>query len=356
MTRGRALLAAGALVLAGTGAGAAVVLGLGDRLSDEAAADEEGADEAEPATAAVERRDLVRTEEIDGELRFEGVREIGSRLVGTATSLPEAEARVGRGDELFRVDDVPVVLLIGDVPAWREMRWGTEGDDVEQLQRNLRELGYDDDLEIDGEFGRATRDAVRDWQDDLGVDDDGVVAAGEVRFEPEPVVIRGVEPDLGETIAEGAPVLTVSGDDLIVRAQLAMRERDWLSEGEDVTVILPDSEERDGTVSALESVVSSGEDGPAASIAADIELSDVDDLDWTDNVPVDVRLERDRVPDALVVPVHALLALSEGGYSVEVVGEDGATELVAVETGEHHDGVVQVDGALEEGDRVVVPE
>lgn len=361
MTRGRALLAVCALVLAGVGAGAVIVLG-GGGSSDEAAAEDDSASEAaEPATAAVERRDLVRTEEIEGELRFEGLREFGSRLSGTVTSLPEADDRLGRGDELFRVDDVPVVLLLGDVPAWREMRWGTEGADVEQLQDNLRELGYgDDDLETDGEFGPSTRDAVRDWQDDLGADDDGVVALGAVRFEPESMVVRGVEAALGDTAGDGTPVLTVSGEEPVVRAQLSMRERDWLDEGDQVTVVLPDGEERDGTVSALESVVRPGSEAAGesaeAAIDADIELSSAEDLEWAEQVPVDIRLVRERIEGALVVPVHALLALAEGGFAVEVIGGDGSEGLVAVETGAHHDGVVEIDGSVEEGDRVVIPE
>ena len=62
--------------------------------------------------------------------------------------------------------------------------------------------------------------------------------------------------------------------------------------------------------------------------------------------------------NALVVPVNALLALSSGGYAVEVVGTGGVHHLVAVHTGlfDDADGYVQVTGGgVAVGQRVVVP-
>jgi hypothetical protein len=44
------------------------------------------------------------------------------------------------------------------------------------------------------------------------------------------------------------------------------------------------------------------------------------------------------------VPVSALLALSEGGYGLEVVDDDGTTSIVSVTTGLFADGKVQVEG------------
>ena len=64
------------------------------------------------------------------------------------------------------------------------------------------------------------------------------------------------------------------------------------------------------------------------------------------------------VANALVVPVDALLALTGGGYAVEVAGADGAHHLVPVTLGlfDDADGLVQVSGSgLSAGQRVVVP-
>ena len=58
----------------------------------------------------------------------------------------------------------------------------------------------------------------------------------------------------------------------------------------------------------------------------------------------------------LAVPVTALLALSEGGYAVEVVVEDGSRLLIGVEPGLFSDGFVEVAGnGLVDGMQVVVP-
>ena len=64
------------------------------------------------------------------------------------------------------------------------------------------------------------------------------------------------------------------------------------------------------------------------------------------------------VSNALVVPVNALVALSGGGYSVEVVGTNGVHHLVSVSLGlfDDADGLVQVTGSgLAAGQHVVVP-
>ena len=61
----------------------------------------------------------------------------------------------------------------------------------------------------------------------------------------------------------------------------------------------------------------------------------------------------DEATDALVVPVTALLALSEGGYAVELK----AGGLVGVEIGLVQDTRAQITvtaGELQEGDLVVI--
>ena len=59
-----------------------------------------------------------------------------------------------------------------------------------------------------------------------------------------------------------------------------------------------------------------------------------------------------------MVPVDALLALSNGGYALEEIGSGGVHHLVAVNLGlfDDADGEVQVSGAgVAAGQRVVIP-
>jgi len=73
--------------------------------------------------------------------------------------------------------------------------------------------------------------------------------------------------------------------------------------------------------------------------------------------PVEVTITTGSVSSALVVPVDALLAQSNGGYDVEVIGGHGHY-LVPVTLGVFDDaaGLVQVTGSgLAAGQKVVVP-
>ena len=58
----------------------------------------------------------------------------------------------------------------------RELHLGDKGEDVEQLQNNLIELGYDlGDWGADGDFGAMTDKAVRDFQESHNLEADGWV-------------------------------------------------------------------------------------------------------------------------------------------------------------------------------------
>ena len=77
-----------------------------------------------------------------------------------------------------------------------------------------------------------------------------------------------------------------------------------------------------------------------------------------DQAPVHVGITTATVPNALVVPVTALLARSGGGYAVEVIGAGARNHLVPVSLGlfDDADGLVQVTAsALAAGQEVVVP-
>jgi hypothetical protein len=77
-----------------------------------------------------------------------------------------------------------------------------------------------------------------------------------------------------------------------------------------------------------------------------------------DQAPVQVAITTATVHDVLVVPVNALLALSGGGYAVEVANADGTHHLVTVSPGVFDDAaeLVQVTGSgLAAGEHVVVP-
>lgn len=88
-----------------------------------------------------------------------------------------------------------------------------------------------------------------------------------------------------------------------------------------------------------------------------ISLDKPKDAGSLDEAPVQVFITSDGVDKALSVPVTALLGHAGGGYAVEKVDAAGRHETVTVEVGlfDNANGVVQVEGSLAAGDRVVVP-
>ena len=80
---------------------------------------------------------------------------------------------------LWRIDDLPVVLVRGELPAYRALSAGVEGTDVGQLETYLVEAGHLELAEVgDHEFAGATVRAVRRWQEVLGVKRDRSGRAG----------------------------------------------------------------------------------------------------------------------------------------------------------------------------------
>jgi peptidoglycan hydrolase-like protein with peptidoglycan-binding domain len=161
-------------------------------------------------TATVERRTLTESSTVDGTLGYGTTLELYDRLTGTYTWLPSVGATIARGGTLFRVNNLPVVLMYGSVPAYRTLEKGvSDGPDVVQLNRNLIALGYDPDGAIaDVEaFSEATEAAVRRWQKAEGLSQTGKVELGRVVFAPSTRRVTAVKVTLGQdpTAAETEP-------------------------------------------------------------------------------------------------------------------------------------------------------
>jgi Putative peptidoglycan binding domain len=302
-------------------------------------------DPTDLSTASVERRDLVERETFDGSLGFADEQPLASVRPGTITWIADEGATIRRGGRLYEVDERPVTLMYGEVPAYRALSSGLEGRDVRQLQRNLKALGFDDggDLEADGEFDADTAEAVRDWQDDLGLERTGVVELGDVVFEPGPRRMGQHTLEVGSSAA--GQVATTTSLQRTVTIALDASDQDLVSEGDRVRVELPGDERVDGRIADVGKVAESDPADREAEPTVEVTVKLVDGVKTDlDQAPVDVDVQTSRADDVLAVPVEALLALAEGGYGVEVVDAPGRTHLVGVDTGTFADGWVEVSG------------
>ena len=330
-----------------------------------------GAKEATPAglkapanTVTVEKGELSSMVSLDGILTYRAQPD-GSphsainQARGIYTKLPDAGDKVDCGDVLYRVDDDPVMLLCGTVPAYRDLHVGDKGKDVRQLNRNLHNLGYDADPD-DSDFTWKTEEALKKLQHDKGSDVTGELGNGDVVVLPKSVRIAKVTGKLGGSARPGAQVAQATSDTLEVQVALEASQQGEVKEGDRAQITLPGLKSVKGKVHRLGRVARTAgkdDDVGAATIPAYIRLDRPKKARGLDRAPVQVQITTKGVESALSVPVTALVGKSGGGFAVEVVRDGGRRELVAVKLGlfDTAGGRVQVEGDLAEGDRVVVP-
>jgi peptidoglycan hydrolase-like protein with peptidoglycan-binding domain len=356
----RSTLAAAAVLVAG-GSGVVALSG-----ADRPAA---AAQAPAPHTGKVEKGELSALVSGAGTLTYRA-RPDGSpyavvnQAAGVYTQLPEAGDKAGCGDVLYRVDNRPVVLLCGRVPAYRALRVGVRGPDVRQLNRNLDRLGYDDDAHVrvdpgDDAFTPRTEQALSVLQRKRGVGATGRLATGDVVFLPEAVRIAKVSGAVGGSARPGAPVLSATSDELHVRVDLDASQQRDVHRGDRARITLPGNTPVTGRVARFGRVAQAEQGGKAAAatIPTFILLDRPAGAGGLDQAPVQVDITTKGVDDALSVPVTALVGRSGGGFAVEAVRAGGRRELVAVTLGlfDTGGGRVEVEGDLRAGDAVVVP-
>jgi hypothetical protein len=314
----------------------------------------------------VTRRTLSARSSVNGTLGFAGDYTVLGQGHGTITALPAVGQVIGQGQVLYRVDGQPVVLLYGSTPAYRTLAEGAKasdltGTDVAQLNRDLVALGYasSDDLDPSSdEFGWATKAAIKEMQDDLGIEQTGELDLGQVVFLPTAARVTSVSATLGGQA--GGPVLKATSTTREVTVELDAAQQSQVKVGDKVTITLPNGRSTPGRVTAVGKVATTPAQGSdsAPTVEVDITPTAPAATGTLDKAPVQVAITTGTVHNVLAAPVNALLALAGGGYGVEVVAADGVHRLVPVQLGLFDDtaGLAQVTGTgLAAGQRVVVP-
>jgi hypothetical protein len=319
-----------------------------------------GAQAAPASTAPVQQGKLSAAVSQDGTLTYRA-RADGSpfsvinQAHGVYTTLPDTGDKVDCGGVLYRVDDKPVLLLCGAVPAYRALHVGVAGQDVRQLNRTLRVRG------AGGAFTTQTEKALKALQRRRGAHATGALALGDAVFLPEAVRIARVAGQLGGSARPGAQALNATSGTLHVQVNLDPSEQGQVKRGDRAQITLPGNTAVTGKVAGFGRIAQAvaGQDSSAAdaTIPTSVTLDDPRKTRGLDRAPVQVDITTEGVENALSVPVTALVGKDGGGFAVEVVRAGEQRDLVAVQVGlfDTADGRVQVEGDLREGDRVVVP-
>ncbi len=332
-------VAVGATAVLAIGAGVAAATGFG--LPNGEAASPPHSD-LPPATAKVTRQTLVDRQTETGDLGYGDAVGVSGRVPGTVTWVPPVDTVVKRGESLYKVDDTPVVLLYGTLPAYRALTVNTKGADVKEFEQNLWALGYRG-FTVDDTYSQSTVDAVKKWQKALGLPQTGTVDLGRVVYAPGQVRVDAQKAATGDPAS--GEVLTYTGTARVVLVELNVSDVRLAAAGVAVTVRLPDGKTVPGKITRTKTVIKPAEGNNPATTKLDVYVS-VDDeqsLNGLDRATVDVGFTASQRENVLTVPVAALLALSEGGYGVQVV-DGGSTRVVAVRTGMFADGRVEVSG------------
>ena len=304
-----------------------------------------------PATEPVVKRTLTDQLRMTGLVGFGPTSPLQNQVAGIFTSLPKPGRVIGNGEELFRVDNMPVTDMTGEIPAYRLMTRKLEGPDVEQLNDALLDLGY---LYYDqgDEFTASTMSAVKAWQKDLGLPVTGDVPLGQVVFTPTAVRIATVAPAVGDAASPGTAVFTTTGNIAQITITTDATNRKYLRVGKKVAVDLPDGKSTTARITSIGPVVTP-ESGGGPTVSAQATFPKPKQAAGFEAATVDVTATTVSHKNALTVPVTALLALREGGYAV-MVDDASGRHLVPVDVVLIVGDIVEVKGDLRPVDKVEV--
>jgi peptidoglycan hydrolase-like protein with peptidoglycan-binding domain len=343
---GRAFLAA--VVVAGIAVAVSLILA-----SDDGGKAPASNDTVPLGSAAVERRDLISREDVDGTLGFSDTTTIAASTAGTITRLRGEGDTVTRGRSLMSIDaEATAWVLYGTIPMYRDLGPGvSDGRDVRQLESNLKALGYDPGT-VDNDWTSATTDAVEEFQDDRDLTEDGTITRSEVVISDGPARVGEHKAEVGDPVQAGKPVTGLTSTTPVVTAQLDAGLAADVHRGDRVRVTLPDGSEVGGRVTRVGTVATAAQEDAAPTVELRVALN-TRRHGRLDGAPVSISLETGKTKDALSVPVTALVATAPGRYAVELAG---SRRLVPVTLGSFADDWVEVSGSgIAPGTRVVVP-
>lgn len=148
-------------------------------------------------------------------LSWTTVSELRNQLPGLVTRVavrPGVPSQITAGSALYWVDEAPVMVMQGDVPAYRALSAGANGRDVAQVQSFLASAGvYQGDQ--DGRWRASTTTALRAWQRSLDLPVTETLPLGSVLFLSQLPVSVSIAPQFsaGVHVDAGTPVVSVVG-------------------------------------------------------------------------------------------------------------------------------------------------
>jgi peptidoglycan hydrolase-like protein with peptidoglycan-binding domain len=309
-----------------------------------------------PATTAVQHGTLSGAVQVPGTLDFAEHASISTSSPGVLTMVPKPGSTVSLGQPLFAVNNTPVPLLHGILPAWRSFEIGMDdGPDILQLETNLKTLGYFKE-QPDKTFTWHTVQSARAWQKSLGIEQTGAIPIGSIVFAAADLRVAATEALPGAQ-TPGAVIKTTSLAKRVT-ADLRLSNQNLAAVGTKVTLSLPGGTDTPGTVAEIGAPTErvSGAGAKEMVIPVSIEVDLPATVEQLQRASVMVAFPSQQRENVLYVPVEALVALDSRTFGVEIADPAGSLRKVPVATGMFADGKVEISGDdIAAGQNVVIP-
>lgn len=316
-----------------------------------------------PATVEVQRTSVDQKTVLRGVITHSARGNMVTLRGGVVTSSAQAGAVLTSGSTLARIDDRPIVVFRGDVPAWRTIEPAVaDGPDVRQLEQGLQDLGFFHGT-VDTHFTEFTETAIMRWQRSLQLEPTGSVTLGDIVFLSEELRVGSVKAASGSVVASGDVLAASTAIDPVVQAKVTVEDRAHVAPEAAAAVILPNGHSVTGSVASVgapedidtETADQKGgaaertDSGATALVRLDGAADGIRDGD-----AVRVEVTTPGITDAVVVPVTAVIATGRDTYAVERL-HDGTVTRRVVTLGTAAGGYVEIRRGLTVGDRVVIP-
>lgn len=298
-----------------------------------------------PVTVTVSEEEVGRTFQLNTTVTQERVPLAANLLAGVVTWVG-ASGEFGQGQTLYEVAGVPVRAVAGSTPFYRALAPDMAGQDVRQLNQVLADLGYL--AGVDDQFDTWTENALKDWQDDLGMEETGSVALGELVAVPALPATLFLDPQVAR------PGGVLAGDEDIV-SQTAGSPSFFLEVSESQAQQIPST----ATVEVIngentwDAVIADSKRDEAQNVT-DLVLTAPDgsavcgdecaSLPASEKLYLPSRVQVVAPESGPAVPVAALSTQPDGSVTLAVVSAAGAVEQRPVTVRAAQDGIAIVDG------------
>lgn len=311
---------------------------------------------SEYLTSEVQQGTLTETVDADFSLAEDATTaSLTSPSQGIVTGLwLSEEETVPQMAKVLEVEGVPLYSIVTSVPVYRSLADGDEGEDVAALQEILKAMGYYS-LEVDGEYGDYTSEAMTQWQEDMGIDEDEASGSFDLAsfFWVKPgMKITELTVGVGDKIEGDGTIATLGGGSrYIAKVGVSQLDIGQIEVGQAVTLAF-DSLEGTGAGTVEEVSKQASEDSASGSVEYEVTIA-------IDEVPAKALLGMtgtativiDQVEDALIVPSSAITGSGEAATVSVLV--DGQAEVRSVTVGLVTASGAEVLSGLAAGEEVI---